>query len=98
MKVTICTTPIRPVPTDYPPFGSMAIIQALQQAGYDPQFLDIDGLRPSFDDVIKHFRDAAPDVVAISAVVSTAYAYVKKLCLALRQVLPHTKIVLGGNL
>jgi radical SAM superfamily enzyme YgiQ (UPF0313 family) len=76
----------------------MAVIQALQNAGYDPEFFDIDGLRPSFDDVINHFRDTAPDVVAISAVVSTAYSYTKKLCLALREVLPHTKTVLGGNL
>src|ERR1051325_9943948 len=76
----------------------MAIIQALQQAGYDPEFFDIDGLRPEFATVIEHFRKAAPDVIGISAVVSTAYGYVKKLCKALRQVLPNTKIVLGGNL
>ena len=36
MKIVICTTPIRAHPTDYPPFGSMAIVQALSRAGFDP--------------------------------------------------------------
>jgi len=98
MKSIICTTPIRPVPTEYPPFGSLAVIQALQRAGYDPLFLDIDGLRPSLAEVIERFRIEAPDLIGISAVVSTAYGYVKQLCKALRAVLPEVKIVLGGNL
>lgn len=98
MKIIVCTTPIRPAPTDYPPFGSMAIIQALRGAGYDPIFFDIDGFRPSFAEVIERFQREAPQVIGVSAVVSTAYAYVKQLCTALRKVLPHTTIVLGGNL
>lgn len=98
MKIIICTTPIRPVPTDYPPFGSLAVIQALQGAGHDPIFFDIDGLRPSFPEVIEHFRREAPDVIGVSAVVSTAYGYVKNLCTAIREVLPKVKIIVGGNL
>ena len=98
MKIVLCTTPIRPVPTDYPPFGSMAVIQALRDAGYPPIFLDIDALRPDFEEVIERFRKEAPDVIAISAVVSTAYGYVKKLCIRLKEELPGVKIVLGGNL
>ena len=98
MKIVICTTPIRPVPTDYPPFGSLAVIQSLRDAGYPALFYDIDGLRPSFSEVIETLRRESPDVIGISAVVSTAYGYVKKLCLELKKVLPKTKIVLGGNL
>ena len=98
MKIIICTTPIRPVATDYPPFGSMAVIQALRRAGYDPSFFDIDALRPSLDEVVERLQREAPDVVGISAVVSTAYGYVRKLSRALRRALPETKIVLGGNL
>lgn len=98
MKIVICTTPIRPVPTDYPPLGSLAVIQALRSAGYEPIFYDIDGLRPSFPEVIRWLQQEAPDVVGISAVVSTAYGYVKQLCTALRQVLPTVRIVVGGNL
>lgn len=98
MKIMICTTPIRPVPTDYPPFGSLAVIQALRDAGYDSVFYDIDALRPSREEVVEHFRREAPDVIGISAVVSTAYAYVKWLGPAIRKILPNTRIVLGGNL
>lgn len=99
MKIVLCTTPIRPVPTDYPPFGSMALVQSLRrQAGYDPYFYNIDGLRPSFDDVIRFFTTYQPDLIGISAVVSTAYTYTKALCQVLKQVLPQTPIIVGGNL
>lgn len=98
MKILICTVPIRPKPTDFPPFGSLAIIQSLRQAGINPIFYDIDALRPSFPEVVERLRAAAPDILAISAVVSTAYGYVKQLCEAVKEVSPGTKIVLGGNL
>lgn len=98
LKIIICTTPIRPVPTDYPPFGSLAVIQSLRKAGFDPYFYDIDGLRPSFEEVEKFFADQQPDVVGISAVVSTAYGYTKKLISAIKRVAPRARIVLGGNL
>jgi len=98
MKVIICTTPIRPEPTSYPPFGSMALVQCLRLAGYDPYFYDIDGLRPTFEQVVQFFKEQAPDVVGISSVVSTAYAYTKKLALAIKDVSPQTRIVVGGNL
>src|SRR5262245_41440347 len=97
-KIVICTTPIRPIPTDYPPFGSLAVIQSLRTAGYDPYFYDIDGLRPSFEEVEKFFAAHQPDVVGISAVVSTAYAYTKKLTRMLRRVCPKARVILGGNL
>ena len=98
MKIVICTTPIRPEPTTYPPFGSMALIQSLRSAGYDPYFFDIDALRPTFEEVVQFFRTQAPDVVGISSVVSTAYAYTKELALAIKEVSPQTKILVGGNL
>ena len=98
MKIVICTTPIRPEPTSYPPFGAMALVQSLRSADYDPFFYDIDGLRPTFEEVIEYFREQTPEMLGISAVVSTAYAYTKQLVLAIREVSPKTKIVVGGNL
>ena len=98
MKFMMCTTPIGNYGNDFPPFGSLALIQSLRAVGYDPIFFDIDGLRPSFEDVVARFRSEAPDIIGISAVVSTAYGYVKKLSLALREALPRTRIILGGNL
>ncbi len=98
MNIVICTTPIRPVPTSYPPFGSMSVIHSLRKVGFDPYFYDIDGLRPGFEEVEAFFLKRQPDVLGISAVVSTAYAYTKKLVRMVKRVSPRTRIVLGGNL
>lgn len=38
----ICTTPIRPIPTTFPPLGSMAIIQALSEININTEFYNID--------------------------------------------------------
>ena len=76
----------------------MAVIQSLREAGYDPYFYDIDGLRPSLEEVERFFAERQPDVLGISAVVSTAYGYVKKLVSVVRRVSPKTRLVLGGNL
>ena len=97
MKIVICTTPIRPSPTNYPPFGSMALIQAIRVGGggYDPYFYDIDGLRPSVEQVVDSFKEQTPDVVGISTVVPTAYAYTKKLVHAIQEVSPRTKVVVA---
>lgn len=97
-NVLVCTTPIRPVPTTYPPFGSMAVIQHLRREGHDPYFLDIDGLRPSWDDVVRVFEERRPKVVGISAVVSTAYAYTRRVAAMVKQVCPEAVVVVGGNL
>lgn len=97
-EILICTTPIRPVPTAYPPFGSLAVIQYLREHGYDPYFFDIDGLRPSWDDVIRIFEKRRPKIIGISAVVSTAYAYTRKLSWMIKEVLPDSYVVVGGNL
>ncbi|MFH1724206.1 MAG: radical SAM protein [Elusimicrobiota bacterium] len=98
MNIVICTTPIRPVPTTYPPFGSMAVIQSLRRAGYDPHFYDIDMFRPSMEEIEKFLVEHRPSVVGISAVVSTAYAYTKSLSLPIKRVLPGTRVIVGGNL
>jgi radical SAM superfamily enzyme YgiQ (UPF0313 family) len=98
-RIMIVTTPIRPVPTEYPPLGSLSVIRALQKAGHDTvEFYDIDGLRPQYDEVIDHIRASRPDILGISAVVSTAYQFTKRLSLDVKRLLPDTMIVLGGNL
>jgi len=99
LKIVIVTTPIRPIPTEYPPLGSLSVITALKKAGYSRvEFYDIDGLRPAYDEVLETLRQKKPDILGISAIVSTAYEYTKRLSLDMKQMLPHTTIVLGGNL
>jgi len=98
VKIVLCTTPIRPLPTDSPPIGALAIFRALSEAGHEPAFYDIDALRPSFEEVRRFFEKEQPDLVGISAVVSTAYAYTKRLSLMLKQACPNAVVVVGGNL
>lgn len=98
MNICICTTPIRPVPTTYPPFGSMAIIQSLRRIGEEVQFFNIDYFRYPHEAVRKYFEENQFDVVGISAVVSTAYAYTKYLSNLIRSASPDTVIIVGGNL
>ena len=98
-KILIATTPIRPVPSDFPPLGSLSIISALNKVGFkNTEFYHIDLLRPDYNDIIAHICSAKPDILGISAVVSTAYEYTKKLSLDIKKHLPETTILLGGGL
>lgn len=98
MKICVCTTPIRLSPTEYPPFGSLAIIQSLRQMGKHVDFYHIDYFRYTWEQIEEYFSTHHYDVVGISAVVSTAYAYTKNLSGLIRKVSPETTIVLGGNM
>jgi radical SAM superfamily enzyme YgiQ (UPF0313 family) len=98
-KIMIVTVPLRSLPTDFPPMGSLSVITSLKRAGFsNTQLYHIDLLRPTFEEVIDHLKKEQPDILGVSAVVSTAYAFTKKLCLAVKQALPNTTILLGGNL
>ena len=78
-KICICTTPIRPDPTTFPPLGSMAIIEALRPLCSEIKFLHIDFHRYDENYLLNYFKENNFDFVGISAVVSTAYAYTKYL-------------------
>jgi anaerobic magnesium-protoporphyrin IX monomethyl ester cyclase len=99
LKIVIITTPIRPIPTSYPPIGALSVISSLKEAGYSStKFYDVDGLRPSYEEALNHLINLKPDIVGISAVVSTAYEYTKRISLNIKEHLPNTTIILGGNL
>ena len=98
-KTLIVTIPLRPIPTDFPPMGSLSVITALKKAGFNnTELYDIDFLRPSFSDVLDYIEEKNPDILGISAVVSTAYDYTKRLSLEIKKRRPETTILLGGNL
>ena len=98
MKICIATTPIRPNPTTFPPLGSMAIIQSLKKSNHELKFLHIDYHRYQEEYLVNYFKQNNFDVVGISAVVSTAYAYTKYLSNLIKSVNKNTKIFVGGNL
>ena len=80
MRIMLMTTPIRKIPTEFPPVACLSLKKALRKRGHDDVlFYDIDNLRPSTAEVIEAVKRYSPDVVGISAVVSTAYAYTKWL-------------------
>jgi anaerobic magnesium-protoporphyrin IX monomethyl ester cyclase len=79
--------------------GSLSVITALKKAGFNKtSFYDIDFLRPSFTEALDYIERKKPDIIGISAVVSTAYEYTKKLSLEIKRRLPDTTILMGGNL
>jgi anaerobic magnesium-protoporphyrin IX monomethyl ester cyclase len=94
----ICTTPIRPIPTNFPPLGSLAIIQSLQKIGIEIEFYNIDYFRYNDAEIEKYFSENQFDFVGISAVVSTAYSFTKKLSSIIKKASPNTVQILGGNL
>lgn len=98
IRGAICTTPIRPVPTDFPPLGSLAIIQSLQKIEVGMEFYNIDYFRPSETEIEKYFAERQFDFVGISAVVSTAYSFTKTLSKLIKRVSPYTIQIIGGNL
>lgn len=99
MKVLVVTTPIRPIPTNFPPIGSLSLVKYLRRHGFENvEFYNIDGNRPPYTQVLEHIRKARPDVLGVSAVVSTAYEYTKRLSLDVKRMLPNCLIVVGGNL
>ena len=98
MKVCICTTPVRPEPSNWTPFGSMAIIESLSKIGINSEFYNIDYHRPSKQKLTKYFESNHFDIVGISAVVSTAYKYTKELVEIIKKIDNKTIIILGGSL
>lgn len=97
-KIIILTLPLREQATYWPPLGSLSVITALKKAGFETQFYNLDLLRPRHEDILTHLEKEKPEIVGISAVVSTGYGYAKKLSLGIKKILPNTTIILGGNL
>lgn len=84
-----------------PKIAIVSIIKYLEKVGYERQdidFYDVDMLQPTDDEFASYLMKTKPDVLGLSAVVSTCYSQVKRLSHLARAVLPSTLIVMGGNL
>ena len=84
-----------------PKVAIVSLVDAMKKAGFPNSsydFYDIDRLYPSDDEVRKYFVSQRPDVVGLSAVVSTSYKQVKRLAKIIRKVNKNCLIVCGGYL
>lgn len=84
-----------------PKIAIVSLIKWMEAHGYsrdDWDFYDVDMLLPSDQQLLDYFNTYRPDVVGLSAVVSTCYAQVKRISRLLRQACPDALIVLGGSL
>lgn len=61
-------------------------------------FHDIEMLSPSDDDLRSYLRQMKPEIVGLSAVLSHSYQQVKRISKLIKEVLPTTWVVVGGNL
>ncbi|OVE81648.1 hypothetical protein BVY03_03340 [bacterium K02(2017)] len=102
IKICFMTVPVRDAPTTFPPLGVTRMIDSLTDSGFEYQkntfFYNTDLIRPSDDDLIKYFKELKPNIIGISAVVSTSYSFVKRISKKLKECMPEVDIVLGGNL
>ena len=98
-KIVFVTTPMRETPSCFPPVGSLSVITSLKQSGFkNIDFYDIDVLRPKYNNILDHIQKLKPDILAISAVVSTAYEFSKDLSRDIKDIIPDITIILGGQL
>ena len=98
-KIIVLTLPLREEPTTSPPLGSLSVITALKKSGFEnTHFYNLDVLRPKYKEILAFLEKENPDIIGISAIVSTGYGFTKKLSLDIKKLLPKTTILLGGNL
>ncbi len=98
VKISLCNIALRAQPDPFPPLACTNIINYLKRGGYMAEFFDIDARRPSDKKIFEYFQRECFDIVGISAVVSTGYAYTKNLAHLIKKASPKTRVIVGGNL
>ena len=72
-KIIVLTLPLREEPTTFPPLGSLSVITALKKSGFEnTHFYNLDVLRPKYKEILAFLEKENPDIIGISAIVSTA--------------------------
>lgn len=99
MRLLMINTPNRVVPDQFPPYAILSLNKYMRKHGIsDVDFYNVDIYRPEMDDLVEIIKKKSPDVLGISAVVSTSYKFTKEISLRIKEVMPETIIILGGNL
>jgi radical SAM superfamily enzyme YgiQ (UPF0313 family) len=105
MKIVLCSVPIR-TERDYeksempetPKIAISSLLGWIKKRGYKENFFDIDMLHSTEKEIFDYFKDKQPDVIGLSAVVSTSYLQVKNISKIIRNACPNATIVVGGNM
>lgn len=99
LKSLFITLPQRDKPDNFPPYGPLAVITALRKAGYiESTLYNLDVLRPTRQEALDYIVSVRPDILGISAPVSTSYENCKFFSTEVKRLLPGTIIILGGNM
>jgi anaerobic magnesium-protoporphyrin IX monomethyl ester cyclase len=81
-----------------PNIAIVSLVNYAKKFGYDVDFYDIDLLLPSDKELSDYFKREKPDIIGISAVVSTSYNQVKLISQIIKKANPHSLILLGGHM
>lgn len=84
-----------------PKIAIVSLLKWMKREGFDEKevdYYDADMLLPSDEELDAYFRRCQPEIVGLSAVVSTCYAQVKRISSILRMACPDAWIIMGGSL
>ena len=81
-----------------PNIAIVSLVNYAKKFSYDVDFYDIDLLLPSNNKMYDYFKKEKPDIIGISAVVSTSYNQVKLISRIIKKANPHSLILLGGHM
>jgi len=98
LNVLLLVLPLREKMSFYPPFGALSMIAVAKGEGHNASLLDLDADRCDYEETIKRILKYSPDVIGLSAIVSTSYKYVKEISKRIKEKLPKSVIVVGGGL
>ncbi len=107
-RILLCTIPLdsgiprgaKDLPI-VPKIAIVSLIKWMEKHGYTREqydFYDIDMLDSSDEKIRAYFREYNPNVLGLSATVSTTYGIVKRIAAIAREECPNAWIILGGSL
>ena len=113
VKISLCSVPVEGAGSQLdrkrsdgslgivPKVAIVSLVDAMQREGFSESsydYYDIDMLYPDNEEIDSYFSKYKPNIIGLSAVVSTSYSQVKRISEIIRERLPDSWIVMGGNL